>query len=421
MIGLVGAGYRYPSGPVGLEGVDLRVSAGEVVLLTGPTGCGKSTLLRLAAGLLQRHGQGTVSGLVELDGRDPAALTPSERVGLLGFVSQEPGDQLVAGTVGDELGFAMESAGFPPEEMERRLPELLEAVGLEVGLERSTAALSGGQTQRLVVGATLAAGARALVLDEPIAQLDPEGALELLRRLRSLADEGLAVLLVEHRVGTVLPFVDRVVTMEGGRVVARATAEDYEAPPRSSTRLPPLEPGALLFSGVDLRHGYGPIEALRGVDFELRAGERVALVGPNGAGKSTLLSLLPGLLVPQDPDLALFCSTVRRELAYGPSEHGRALGIVDEVAAKLGLGELLDRPPQALSRGQRLRCAVAAALTCQPEVLLLDEPTSGQDHLQVERMMAALEGQTLVFATHDLDLAERHATRRVRLVDGRVA
>ena len=192
MIELAGAGYRYPSGPLGIEDVDLQVAAGEIVLLTGPTGCGKSTLLRLAAGLLQRHGQGEVQGEVLVDGRDPAGLSPSERVRLLGFVAQEPGDQLVAGTVGDELAFAMESAGFGAEAMGQQLPELLRTIGLHIGLERSTAALSGGQTQRLVVGATLAAGARALLLDEPIAQLDPEGAQALLGRLRICGAAGAA-------------------------------------------------------------------------------------------------------------------------------------------------------------------------------------------------------------------------------------
>jgi energy-coupling factor transport system ATP-binding protein len=174
---------------------------------------------------------------------------------------------------------------------------------------------------------------------------------------------------------------------------------------------------------------------------DLAPGERVALVGVNGAGKTSLLEALAGegdggrvasagrvLAVPQDPDLSLFCETVEAELAYGPRESGLDAGAtaarVAGAAAALQLEDLLSRPPQALSRGQRLRVAVAAALTCLPVVLLLDEPTSGQDRDRVDRMMealaAALPRGALVFATHDVDLALRHATRVLIVEDGAV-
>jgi energy-coupling factor transport system ATP-binding protein len=132
--------------------------------------------------------------------------------------------------------------------------------------------------------------------------------------------------------------------------------------------------------------------------------------------------------VPQDPDLALFCSSVAKELAYGPRDYGLSgTDLQDRVrrsAHALSLDDLMERAPQALSRGQRLRVAVAATLACAPEVLLLDEPTAGQDRIQVERMMAALReamsGGVLVFATHDLELARRHATRVLSMDQGRI-
>jgi energy-coupling factor transporter ATP-binding protein EcfA2 len=476
VIALEGAGYRYPSaGAPSVRGVDLRVDPGEIVLLCGPTGCGKSTLLRLAAGLLQRHGAGERWGRVTIGGLAPERAAPSQRVRALGFVSQEPDDQLVAGTVGDELAFGMESAGFSPERIEARLPALLAAVGLAVDLERDTAALSGGQTQRLTTAAALAAGARALVLDEPLAQLDPAGARALMGRLRALADEGVAVLLVEHRLESCLPFVDRVAAMADGALALDAPVAEV-APGSAALGLlrrlgltlpglldledrlgrdprgvvfrrpeaaPPEPEGAAVarLDGARWRYPGAAEDALGPTSLTLRAGERVALVGPNGAGKSTLLKLLAGELegprtvagrlvaVPQDPDLSLFCATVRQELAYGPEEAGltgAALAArVGGAAAALSVEDLLERAPQALSRGQRLRVAAAAALSCAPAVLLLDEPTSGQDHAQVERMMAALRaamaGGALVFATHDLDLALRHATRVVTLRGGAVA
>lgn len=475
------AGYTYPSGTrPAVEAVSLAIGPGEFVLLTGPTGCGKSTLLRLAAGLLQRHGQGTVQGSIRTCDTDPAALAPAARAGVLGFVSQEPGDQLVSATVGDEVAFAMASAGWPRERMDAAVDRLLHLVGLQVAQTRDTTALSGGQTQRLVVAAALAAEARVLLLDEPLAQLDPAGARNLLARIRDLADAGVAVLMVEHRIETCLPMVDRVVLMAGGRVVrddpaphwqnegpgtAAAAALGLTLPgpvtlARVRTALgadeaelaamlcarPPLAKhppdSRILLAIAEACHTWPGTDApaLSNVSLALRAGERVALLGGNGAGKSTLLRMLSGQLgpgpdgpgrvvsVPQDPDLALFCDRVDSELAYGPQEAGWDTAEVQRrvrsAATMLSVEALLDRPPQALSRGQRLRVAVAAAMTCAPDVLLLDEPTSGQDQDQVSRMMAGLqEGMSagaLAFATHDVDLALRWATRAIVLHSGRV-
>lgn len=468
------AGYRYPTGATpAVWPLDLEISAGELVLLGGPTGCGKSTLLRLAAGLLGRHGQGERTGEVEVAGRELHAAPPSARVRLVGFVAQEPMDQLVSGTLGDEVAFAMESAAFSAESIDARIPELLRVVGLALPPERDTRALSGGQTQRLVVASALSAGAAALLLDEPLAWLDPAGARALMGVLREVADAGVAVLLVEHRLEICLPRVDRLLLMDGGRVVGDVPAADFrpeteafrraralglslpglvdladrlapraldglrfaDPPPAAS---PPGEPILAVHAGAFCWPGQSS-PALAAIDLKAGPGERVALVGANGAGKSTLLGLIAGELpgakvlctgrrvaVPQDPDLALFCATVREELAFGPIEQGLpdVASRVQAAAAALAVDDLLDRPPQALSRGQRLRVAVAAALSCAPTVLTLDEPTAGQDHDQVERMMGALAGQlrdgVLIFATHDLDLALRHATRVLVLDAGRV-
>jgi len=471
-LALRGAGYRYPSASEwAVSGVDLDVAPGEVVVLTGPTGCGKSTLIRLAAGLLQRHGQGEAAGQVRVGGEDPATLPPARRARLLGFVSQEPGDQLVAGTVGDELAFGMESAGFPVEAMVARLPALLAEAGLEVDLERGTGALSGGQTQRLTTAAALAAGARLLLLDEPLAQLDPAGARDLMGRLRALAASGVAVVVVEHRLEACLPQADRVVVMDAGRVVAALPTASLTpgseavatlrglgltvpglldladrlsplsrddarfAPAPADTPAPTAGALVVALAGARWRYPGAAEEALRGVSLTVRAGERVALVGGNGAGKSTLLQVMAeaatgrAVAVPQDPDLALFCATVREELSYGPREARLPPPEVARrtaaAAAALSVDALLERSPQALSRGQRLRTAVAAALSCAPDLLILDEPTSGQDAAHVEAMMRALSDpggahRALVFATHDLDLALRHATRVVVLRGGQV-
>ncbi len=450
--------YRYAGGETpAVSGIDLEVEAGELVLVTGPTGCGKSTLLRLASGMAGRHGQGEIHGSIQVAGRDPTQIPPSERVGMLGFVSQCPADQLIAGTLADEISFGLESAGWERTRIEARVEEMLAAVGLDLSPDRSPMALSGGQQQRLVVAAALAGGAGLLLLDEPLSQLDPEGALQLLKGLRALTREGIAVVLVEHRLRACLPFCDRVVVMESGGIAADSRPSELDTAllerlglsiDTLAARMPEREldsasPGRSLLSLRSLSYRYPGAEAraLDAISLEIHAGETVAIVGSNGAGKSTLLSAIAGHLkaegmalqgrvvdVPQNPDLALFCISVQDEIAYGPRELRWSPEEVEaqqvRCAQALSVDDLSARAPQALSRGQRLRVAVAAAMACEPELLLLDEPTSGQDRRQVDRMMEALaqsaSERAVVFATHDLDLVASHATRVVKLEEGRV-
>ncbi|MSQ03064.1 MAG: ATP-binding cassette domain-containing protein [Myxococcales bacterium] len=448
---LVGLGYRHPTAERdAVSGVSATLLAGQLIVLAGPTGCGKSTLLRLAAGLLQRHGRGRLAGSVLLAGDDPGTLSPATRVRRVALVGQDPDDQRVAATVGDEIAFAAESAGFDDAAIGASVDALLTTLALPGGGDRAVGALSSGQRQRLSIAAALAAGAPVLLLDEPLAHLDPASAAELVERLRALAASGTAVLVVEHRLEPLWRAADRVWVMDQGCLVGDAPPSEiplallrrlglsvprWLAPEPERPRTPPPPPGPALLDAQRLTQRFPSGEGIHAVSVRAGGGERIALVGPNGAGKSTLLAALaaaPGVArsrlvsVPPNPDLGLFCPTVREELAHAPEERGLTdIGArVAAVAAAFSLTDLLDRPPQALSRGQRLRVAVAAALTAEPTVLLLDEPTAGQDLEQVERMMlataATLHAGVLVFATHDLALARRHATRVLALQAGRL-
>ncbi len=432
-------GYTYPGGVRGVHGVNLQISAGEKMLITGASGSGKSTLIRLAAGLLQRHGDGEVSGSVSIAGRDPAQLQPAERAAAVAFVSQIPTDQLITGTVGDELAFGLESASWGPDRIETRISEVWARLGIAVPLERDPATLSGGQAQRLVVAASTAVGAPVLLLDEPLAQLDSEGVTELLALLSELAESGVAVVLVEHRLGVCLPWADRVAVLERG-TLARVCEPKALVRPEQTTRVRvATSSGPVIAEVRDLHFKYGDTPVLQGVDLQVHSGESIALLGPNGVGKSTLLAAFSGDIpgasvtgrvvdVPQDPDLALFCSTVREELEFGPEDwnipRAQIVERVTRTAGLLGIDELLERPPQALSRGQRLRVAVGAALTTEPALLLLDEPTAGQDRESIDGIMDALEalpsGTSVIFATHDNELARRRAHRIAFLKDGRI-
>jgi energy-coupling factor transport system ATP-binding protein len=468
-----------------LAGVDLKVAPGEFVLITGPTGCGKSSLLNCMNGILQHESSATVEGTVLLDGRDVRRLGLAEICRAAGTVFQNPDSQICTATPETEVAFGLENLGLDRQTMVRRIEDALATVRLDHCRHQPASTLSGGQKQRLAIACALALKPKAVFLDEPLSQLDPQGVEEILGVIHELKlSHNLAVVLVEHRIEETIALADRVVVIDQGRIVVDRAREEALADlgpmRRLGLSLPPVadlferlgrperplraEEAPLLEVSGELpglpvstqkplcriwnlafaygRHGPAVFENL---SLRLDHGDRVALMGPNGSGKSTLLDLVAGLLRPrsgridwdggkppsvglvmQVPDLMLFSETVRREVAFAPIHarlpRGERRAIVEAVLARMALEELADQPPFALSRGQRLRTAVASILSKRPSVLLLDEPTTGQDRDQIERMMTGLEEEfdLVVFCTHDVQTAARHANRIVLLEAGRV-
>lgn len=422
-------GQREPT----FHDVSLQVRAGEMVVLTGPSGAGKTSLLHALLGVAADRGA-QVSGNVNLMGRPIEQVNPRTRAECIGWVGQEPSAQRVAGKVGDEVAFAQEAVERDSGRIQARASELLQRVGLGGFDEVSGAELSGGQLQRVMIAGGMSAGARLLMMDEPCAQLDPKAARELLQMLSQLCAEGVGVLIIEHRVEVVRPYADRMLCLEHGILRdGEPTGVDLPYP-----RLPGPKSDAVCveIQGGPWRWPGSKEVTLTAPTLTLHRGERVAIVGDNGAGKSTWLGLIRrrlkgsvgGVSVPQDPDLALCCGTVRQELSQGPRERGESLDRygprLDQVAAAFHIAHLLDRPPLKASRGQRLRIAVAAAVMTQPPVLLLDEPTSGQDRAHVIAVMEALAlaapDTSIVFASHDMDLVRALSDRVYWLESGAV-
>ncbi|MFE0426470.1 ABC transporter ATP-binding protein, partial [Streptomyces sp. NPDC058953] len=324
-----------------VDGVELTVPEGELVLLVGPSGVGKSTLLGTVSGLVPHFTGGTLRGRVTVDGRDTRTHRPRELADVVGTVGQDPSAHFVTDIVEDELAYGMESLGTPPDVMRRRVEETLDLLGLTELRERPIATLSGGQRQRVAIGSVLTAHPKVLVLDEPTSALDPAAAEEVLAVLQRLVhDLGTTVLLAEHRLERVVHYADQVVLLPGpgrtpvigapGEIMAvspvvppvvalgrlagwdplplsvrdarrRAAglrerlgepAKVSEAPGSGSGDGDPVAE----LSRVGVRHGR--VTALRTVDLTVRAGETIALMGRNGAGKSTLLSALVGLVEP---------------------------------------------------------------------------------------------------------------------------
>ena len=462
--------YTYPGAArPALAGVSLRIEPGEFVVLAGGSGSGKSTLLRAAAGLVPHFHGGEFEGRLLAGGLDSREHGPAELSAVAGSLFQDPETQVVMGTVRGELAFPLENRGWSAAAVARGVEEAALALGVAGLLDRSTHELSGGELQRVALGAALAGRPRLLLLDEPTSQLDPVAGDELLGVLRRVNEEwGTAVVLAEHRLERCLAAADRVIALEDGAVTidadprgflaqapaalqtpgarlfaaagltpppvavkdARAALRGIVAPPAppASTEPPRRRrkaPSALSFDGVWLEIPRGPA-VLRGVDLALAPGERVALMGRNGAGKSTLLRLAAGLTEPTR-------GRIRRAgrvslLLQNPGDYLVAERVGEELPAaaleEAGLAALADRHPRDLSGGERQRLALAIVLQGEPPaVVCLDEPTRGMDRARKQALAGRLrslagEGVAVLVATHDAEFVAEWAQRTVLLGDG---
>ena len=444
-----------------LSDVDLDIAPGERVLVLGPSGSGKSTLMGGLAGLLGGAEEGEATGTLTVDG-----IAPAEARGRVGLLMQDPEAQVVLARVGDDVAFGMENLGVAREEIWPCVENSLEAVGLSVPLDHSTTELSGGQKQRLALASILAMGPGLLLLDEPTANLDPSGVAEVRAAVETVVERtGATVVVVEHRVDVWASLVERVIVVADGAIAAdgplrEVLAQQGEALRERGIWLPgddvaaevgpapevaPASSEATPIARVaDLTIGYNQDAPVRsGIDLTIERGVSTCIVGVNGAGKSTFALTLAGLLPPlegavevetsdgtagdphkwsskqllgrmsmvfQEPEYQFLAATVAEELAIGPRAAGMSeeeiAPLVDEHLEALGLTALARANPMTLSGGEKRRLSVATALISAPELLILDEPTFGQDRgtwLGLVRLLrAALErGVTLVSITHD--------------------
>jgi energy-coupling factor transporter ATP-binding protein EcfA2 len=382
--------YRRATEPA-IRGVSLVVQPGEVVLVAGPSGCGKSTLIRAINGLIPHAYSGDLTGTVRVEGQLTTDVKLRDIARTVGTVLQDPAKQIVGATVDAELAFGPENFGVPRDDIAERIREVAAQAGIEALLGRETAALSGGERQLLAMAAILMMRPRLFVVDEPLANLDPATAERLLTLLRTLADEGSAIVIVEHRVEEALALEPgRVLYLDEGRtrylgsvegfldvadpsavrlpfaVVARrlamAAAEADHAPETAAsvpTPAPDESPPRLEFRGVTAT--IGETQILRGVDARFGPAEVVAVLGPNGSGKTTLFRTAMRLLditggsilvdgvshagrrtaelatefgyVFQSPSQMLFARTVEEELLFGPRNLGRDPATFDELVA----------------------------------------------------------------------------------------
>jgi energy-coupling factor transport system ATP-binding protein len=492
-----GLGYTYPRAPRrALEDVSLEVSPGEFVVLAGRSASGKSTLLKAACGLVPHFHGGEIEGEVRVAELDAIEAGPGELAAAVGYLAQDPETQVVSTTVAAEIELPLEMRGDAPADRARAVEEVALALAIPHLLDRAVDTLSGGELQRVALAAALVTRPRLILLDEPTSQLDPVAGDELIWLLRRLNEEwGVAVLLAEHRLERCLAAADRVVAMEGGGIAFDGAPADFlswahEIDAALST------PAARLFSlasvkplpvgvrdarqtlrgmgiahppqlaigrvrdphptepvlearnlWVELDRGEDMRDVLRGIDLQVRPGERVALMGRNGAGKSTLLRTAAGLHEAVAGKLSVDSIAL---LAQNPSDYLVRERVGDELPGEEGLAALrvvglehaVDADPRDLSGGERQRLALAIALAGRmegeqlPAVVALDEPTRGMDRARKDDLVALIrslsegvafvdKGATkatrpaaVIVATHDVEFASAFAERVVLLGEG---
>jgi energy-coupling factor transporter ATP-binding protein EcfA2 len=471
--------YRRRSTPA-IQGISFELRSGQVMLVAGSSGCGKTTLMRCINGLIPHTYGGEMEGDIKVFGQSVRQMGLADISQKIGTLLQDPERQILGSYVMNEVAFGLESMGIARELIIPRVEKALERLGIQHLRDRETFGTSGGEKQKIALAGILAMEPRILLLDEPLSSLDPASAYEALQVFRQLADEGMAVMLVEHRVEDVLEINPEIVLyMDDGKMMYHGDVPglmevvDYrriKLPAQTIMRrarqnpdpilkpiiVPTVEMGTPLVQFEDVHFSYheDSPEVLRGINFNLNAGDVVAILGHNGSGKTTLVKHALGLLKPtsgrvmlegqdtrqksvaqaahtvgyvfQSPSQMLFAPTVHEELAFGPKNLGFSPDVIqkniDWALDTVNLNSEIDMPPLALSFGQQKRISIAAVLAMRSRILMMDEPTAGQDYWNYRAFMDSIIQMpgfdAVVFITHDV--AVIYASRILLVHDGKL-
>ena len=457
--------YGGATNPV-LKDVSFNVKEGEFVIVVGLSGSGKSTLCRALNGLIPHFYGGSVTGTVTVDGQDTRTSSTAKLASTIGMVFQDPENQLVMTNVENEMAFGMENLALAKKDMTERVDYYSRYFDIERFFKRFIPELSGGEKQKVALASVLAMKPKYIVLDEPTSQLDEETAALFLDFLHQLnREQGVAIVLIEHRLERCLRFAKRIAFMEEGRIVADGTPEAVLPLLKSKGLIADFsrqvnEDGhsSIILSARNLSFAYGQTPILQNLMLDVMGNEVVAIVGANGCGKSTLLRHLNGLLRPKQGSVELFgkdiakstTASMAREIGYlgqNPNNYLfeetlqkeleftlRNLKIAREEWSErmdwalevLDLERFRHTFPRDLSCGQRERAALASVIVGKPKILILDEPTRGMDYWNKAKLAAILEslkeqGMTTILVTHDYRFVAEHANRVLLLSDGRLS
>jgi ATPase components of various ABC-type transport systems, contain duplicated ATPase len=464
------------------------VEEGESVLIVGKSGSGKSTLINCINGVLVHASSANVKGQIKVYGRDVMETPIYELSEVVGTLLQNPEEQVFNSTVEDEVAFGPENLNLPREEIMERVEESMKVTGITSLRERDVDTLSGGEMQMTILASVLALRPKALILDEPTSNIDPKGTSEILSLVKQFREKGKSMLIVEHKTERILPFVDRIVLMEDGRITVDVgkhhLLEVLEKLIDTGVEIPEhlvyaykrgfrevkqeafkgfkhfsrqRKPGGdvILRGAARVRSSEG--KELVNTQLELRRGTVNALMGLNGSGKTTLLKALMGILnpklkaqvnlivdnvdiskkglgvrgkylayLPQNFDVMFVTNSVEKEVSYYMKRTGNESSErLEEILRNFSLTGIRHEDPLVLSMGQRRRVAMASVLATGAKVMMMDEPTSGQDWYhrvslgqEIERLSNS--GLTFLVVTHDSRFVDKFCDRLLVMKDGKI-
>lgn len=458
MIDVASLSFSYVSELTGdrveaLKDVDLSADAGSLTLVCGASGCGKSTLMKALTGLVPQMTPGELDGLVRINGRNLADVALTDVGHLCSSVFQNPRTQFFCDTVAEELAFCGENYGRERATLRQQSERAAKLMGISHLLERKLTTLSGGQLQKVALACALASGAPVLLADEPTSNLDPAAISEVRAALKVLKEQGLTIVVVEHRLHFLRGLADQVLLMESGRVTRRWNGAEFFSMGQAQRRSlglrtlvdpgPPetwvgqvkegrqekhagsqekqagrqenreATPSQVRLSCRGLSFAYGASPVFEGLDADFPAGQITCIAGANGVGKTTLVRVLCGLAAPSSGSISLdgvpaSRKTRRSACALVMQDTGRQL-FSDTLAGELTIGashasgqsgeqlladfdlaNLGERHPLSLSGGQKQRLVIAAARATGRPIVILDEPTSGVDARHLDSITATL-------------------------------
>lgn len=489
--------------------IDLKVKKGEKIIIVGPSGSGKSTLAKSLNGQIPNTFPGDITGSCLIDGKDLLDSSIFDLSLSVGTVLQDTDGQFVGLTVAEDIAFSLENDNVDQEEMKKIVEKWAKELNLSKLLEMKPGELSGGQKQSVSIAGVLVSDVPILLLDEPLANLDPKSGRKTMELLKRLADKlGYTVIVIEHRLEEALLLdPDRIIAVDGGKILADMSPTDLlksDILEKIGIRRP-LYIDAMKYAGVDisgyenlgdfdeveispsdlakiegwakgqvgkeikktneevikienLTFSYERENILENLSLEIDKGEIISILGPNGAGKSTLAKLMCGFLRPdsgkiilagkdskdlsikeiadkvgfilQNPNAMISKTMIFDEVAFGLRVRGVAEDVIEkkvhDALEICGLYSFRKWPISALSYGQRRRVTIASILVLDPEVIIMDEPTAGQDFHHYTKMMEFIRkinkeyDLTILMISHDMHLIEEYTDRALVIGDKKI-